>query len=68
MKLKAAMISENGADETKFSAFLRAATREMTEIHRANKASDAEILRLQISTRKTLDRIREILRLVQADN
>jgi hypothetical protein len=66
MKLKA--ISENGADETKFSAFLRAATREMTALHRANKVSDVEIRRLQISTRKTLDRIGEILRHVQAGN
>ena len=68
MKLKAAIISENGADEAKFSAFLRAATREMTELHRANKVSDVKIRRLQISTRKTLDRIGEILRHVQADN
>ena len=68
MKLKAATISENGADETKFSAFLRAATREMTTLHRANKVSDVEIRRLQISTRKKLDRIQEILRHVQADN
>jgi hypothetical protein len=68
MKLKAALISENGADEAKFSAFLRAATREMADIRRANKASNAEIRRLQVSTRKKLDRIGEILRHVQAAN
>jgi hypothetical protein len=68
MKLKAAMISENGAEELKFTDFLRSATREMTTLHRANIVSDAEIRRLQISTRKKLDRIQEILRHVQADN
>ena len=42
--------------------------REMAALHRANKADDAEIRRLQISTRKKLDRIRETLRHVQATN
>lgn len=68
MKLKAAMISENSVEETRFSVFFRASMREMAALHRANKASDAEIRRLQISTRKKLDRIQEILHHVQADN
>jgi hypothetical protein len=68
MKIKAAMISENGAEETKFSAFFRSSMREMAALHRANKASDAEIRRLQVSTRKKLDRIWENLRHVQATN
>jgi hypothetical protein len=68
MKLKTAMISENGTEKVKFLDFLRTANREMAEIRRANKATHAEIRRLQISTRKTLDRIQEHLRHVQADN
>ena len=68
MKIKAATISENGAEEAKFSVFFRSSMREMAELHRANKADDAEIRRLQISTRKKLDRIRENLRHVQATN
>jgi len=68
MKLKAAIISENGAEEVKFTDFLREANHEMAAIRRANKVSHAEIRRLQISTRKKLDRIQEILRHVQADN
>ena len=68
MKIKAATISENGADEVKFIAFIRASLRELTTLHRANKADDAEIRKLQISTRKKLDRIRENLRPVQATN
>jgi hypothetical protein len=68
MKLKAVMISENGAEERKFGEFIRASLRELTTLHRANKSDDAEIRRLQISTRKKLDRIRENLRHVQATN
>jgi hypothetical protein len=68
MKTKVATISENGAEETKFSAFFRSSMREMAALHRANKASDAEIRRLQTATRKTLDRIRQNLRHVQAAN
>jgi hypothetical protein len=68
MKIKAATISENGAEEAKFGAFFRASMREMAALHRANQADDAEIRRLQISTRKKLDRIRENLRPVQATN
>jgi hypothetical protein len=68
MKIKAATISENGEGATEFSAFMRASLRELTTLHRANKVADAEIRRLQISTRKTLDRIRENLGHVQATN
>ena len=68
MKTKAATISWNGTDEATFGTFFRASMREMAALHRANKADDAEIRRLQISTRKKLDRIRETLRHVQATN
>lgn len=65
---KAATISENGVEEAEFGAFVRASLRELTTIHRANKADDAEIRRLQSSTRKKLDRIWENLGHVQATN
>ena len=68
MKMRAAVFSGNGAEELKFGEFLRASMREMTALHRANQADNAEIRRLQISTRKKLDRIRENLRHVQATN
>jgi hypothetical protein len=66
MKTKAATISENGPEAAKFSMFIRASLRELTTLHRANKADDAEIRRLQISTRKKLDRFRGNLRQLQA--
>ena len=68
MKIKAATLLENGAETNKFGAFFRSTMREMTALHRANKTSDAEIRRLQASTRKKLDRIWENLRHVQANN
>ena len=68
MKIKAATITENGAEEAKFSTFFRSSMREMAALHRANKASDLEIRRLQTATRKTLDRISQNLRHVQAAN
>ncbi len=68
MKLKEAIILENGAEEARFGTYIRASLRELTMLHRANKADDAEIRRLQISTRKKLERIRENLRHVQAAN
>jgi len=67
MKTKAAMISENGAT-AEFTASLRASLRELARLHRANKADDAEIRRLQSLTRKKLDRIWENLGHVQAAN
>ena len=50
---------------TGFAAFFRASLRELTTLHRANQAADAEIRKLQSSTRKKLDRIGQNLRHVQ---
>jgi hypothetical protein len=66
MKTKAATTSETNGDCGELAAFLRASLKELTAIHRANKAADAEIRKLQSSTRKKLDRIWENLRYVQA--
>ena len=66
MKTKALTISEMEEKPSGFTAFFRESLRELTAIHRANKADDAEIRRLQSSTRKKLDRIRENLSHVQA--
>lgn len=68
MKTKALTISEMKEKTSGFSVFFRESLRELTALHRANKADDAEIRRLQSSTRKKLDRIRENLSHVQAAN
>ena len=64
-KTKAATILENGVTAG-FTALFRASVRELAALHRANKADDVEIRRLQGSTRKKLERIRENLGHVQA--
>ncbi len=66
MKAKAAVTLETSGDSGELTAFLRASLKELTAIHRANKAADTEIRKLQSSTRKKLDRIWENLRYVQA--
>ena len=68
MKTKALAISDAEETPSGFSTFFRESLRELTAIHRANKADDAEIRRLQSSTRKKLDRIRQNLSHVQAAN
>ena len=68
MKVKSATIAENGADAAAFSGFIRTSLRELTTLHRANKADAAEIRRLQSATRKKLDRIWDNLGHVQAAN
>lgn len=68
MKVKSATIEENGAAAAEFSGFIRTSLRELTTLHRANKADAAEIRRLQSATRKKLDRIWENLGHVQATN
>ena len=45
---------------------IEAAKKELSAIRKANKGTDAEIRRLQTSTRKRLDRIQENLRHVEA--
>ena len=66
VKPKTVMIPEAGTDEVEFSALIKEGFEELATIHKANKVTDAEIRRLQMSTRKKLDRIRENLRFVQA--
>jgi len=66
MKTATATLNGNQADMASFTTLLKAAMKELSEIHKANKAQDAEIRRLQASTRKKLDRIRENLRHVEA--
>lgn len=45
---------------------IKAAMKELSEIRKANRTTDAEIRRLQNSTRKKLGRIEENLRHVEA--
>ena len=66
MKTKALGISGLEEKPSGFAEFFRESLRELAALHRANKADDAEIRRLQSSTRKKLDRIRENLSHVQA--
>jgi hypothetical protein len=65
MKAKALEILTVDEKSVGFAEFFRASLRELTALHRANKADDAEIRRLQTSTRKKLDRIRENLSQLQ---
>ncbi len=66
MKTKSLVIADTGSRPSGFAAFFRESLRELAAIHRANVADNAEIRRLQSSTRKKLDRIRENLNHVQA--
>jgi hypothetical protein len=60
VKAKSNIVETPGSTE-KFASFFRASLHELTALHHANKADDAEIRRLQSSTRKKLDRIWENL-------
>jgi hypothetical protein len=66
MKVKDAIVPASATDESRFLALIRKGLKELTEIRRLNKATDAEIRRLQASTRKKLDRIEENLEYVEA--
>ena len=66
MKTKAFVIPEVDEKPAGFAAFFRESLRELSAIHRANRSDDAEIRKLQSSTRKKLDRIWENLGYVQA--
>jgi len=66
MKTKPARFQGETADEPPFRAVIREGLKELAAIHKENKAADAEIRRLQTSTRKKLDRIRQNLQYVQA--
>ena len=64
MTTKTATLPE--ADMMNYLTVLKAAIKELSEIRKANRATDAEIRRLQSSTRKKLGRIEENLRHVEA--
>ncbi|HEY9172466.1 MAG TPA: hypothetical protein VI136_09305 [Verrucomicrobiae bacterium] len=64
MATKTATVPE--ADMMNYLTVLKAAIKELSEIRKANPATDAEIRRLQSSTRKKLGRIEENLRHVEA--
>ncbi|HWF18274.1 MAG TPA: hypothetical protein VG754_03360 [Verrucomicrobiae bacterium] len=65
MKTKAATASKFNGDFGEYAVIIRDGLKELAAIHRANKTDDAEIRRLQSSTRKKLDRIWKNLRHVQ---
>jgi hypothetical protein len=67
VKTKSTAVETPGMAE-EFASYFRASLRELSALHRANKADEAEIRRLQSSTRKKLDRIRENLGHAQAAN
>jgi hypothetical protein len=63
MATKTATMPE--ADMMNYLTAIEAAVKELSEIRKANRATDAEIRRLQSSTRKKLARIGENLRHVE---
>ncbi len=64
--MKKTSIPATDATELNFLPALKIAIKELSAIRRANRATDAEIRRLQTSTRKKLGRIQENLRHVEA--
>lgn len=66
MKTATATLNGDKAKLADFSIVIKAAMRELSGIRKANKATDAEILRLRTSTRKKLCRIQKNLRHVEA--
>ena len=64
--MKKTSIPATDATELNFLPALNIAIKELSAIRRANRATDAEIRRLQTSTRKKLGRIQENLRHVEA--
>jgi cell division protein FtsB len=66
MTTKAAAVLTVEDQIAPYADVIAAATKELSDIRKANKALDAEIRRLQKSTRKSLDQIQENLRHVEA--
>ena len=67
MTTKATGVSEEKEEDmANYAIVLKAAVKELSAIRKANKVTDAEIRRLQASTRRKLSRIQENLRHVQA--
>lgn len=66
MTTKAAAVLTAEDQIAPYANVIAAAAKELAAIRKANKALDAEIRRLRSSTRKSLDRIEENLRHVEA--
>lgn len=64
MKTASALVSD--VDEMELLPAIKVAMKELSQIRVANRATDIEIRRLQTSTRKKLNRIRENLSHVEA--
>lgn len=64
--MKSITAQDTEADASRQLALIKEGLKELAVIHKANQATDVEIRRLQASTRKKLNRIREDLRYVQA--
>ncbi|MBI3849373.1 MAG: hypothetical protein HY298_03630 [Verrucomicrobia bacterium] len=68
MATKAASANGTRAQDAKFAEAIEECVGEMKEIRKSMKKTDAEIRRLQISTRQNLDQTWEILRDVKASH
>jgi hypothetical protein len=66
MNTKAVALEDAEQEIAPYVEVIEAAKKELSAIRKANKGTDAEIRRLQTSTRKRLDRIQENLRHVEA--
>jgi len=65
MSTKTSTISEEDADMANYLTVIKGAIKELSEIRKANRVTDAHIRRLQTSTRRKLCRIRENLHHVE---
>ena len=68
MTTKAATANGTRAQDTKFAEAIEECIGEMKAIRKSMKKTDAEIRRLQVSTRRNLDQTWEILRDVKASH
>ena len=68
MTTKAATANGTSQEDAKFSEAIGECIGEMKEIRKRMKKTDAEIRRLQTSTRRNLDQTWEILRDVKASH
>ena len=65
MTTKTATATPTEAEMSNYLDVLNAAMKELSEIRKANKTTDAQIRRVRTSTRKKLSRIRENLHRVE---
>jgi hypothetical protein len=68
MTTKAASANGLSKQDAKYLAAIEECIKEMKDIRKSMKKTDAEIRRLQASTRRNLDQTWEILRDVQASH